>query len=446
MAPALVESPVTDTTLQAHWDAARAALSARRFEETLQHCLQMLRQDAHIGGAWALMADALYARGDVAEATATLEEANRRVPGDWELVGRLVMMLCTQRRVEAARALVTPFLAPGNPGPLLHLADSCWRTGNYSEAVATYRAATEAAPDAAAPLVSLLKAQLGLGHFAEVEQVLAGAHARRFRHPGLALTRGRLAVDRGEWDAALAHFGEAHRLAPAEPLPAFYLRGTEWFLSGATQLPKGVPQEPGDRLGAKWRSLALYKHAPGRKGAVGIPLRLLARALEAAPRDGLLLEFGVFHGRSANFLAERTERTVHGFDSFVGLPEDWSEAERRGSYSTHGLLPPVRANVRLHPGWFEHTVPPFLAEARQPVALAHIDCDLYSSTRTVLEAMRPFLVEGSVLVFDDYAGYPGFEQHEKRAFEELVATHGLGVEFLAVAYLERELAVRITRC
>ena len=41
-------------------------------------------------------------------------------------------------------------------------------------------------------------------------------------------------------------------------------------------------------------------------------------------------EFGVFHGNTANMIARYLpNQTVHGFDSFRGLPEDWSARRRR---------------------------------------------------------------------------------------------------------------------
>ena len=52
--------------------------------------------------------------------------------------------------------------------------------------------------------------------------------------------------------------------------------------------------------------------------------------------------------------------------------------------------------VRLHRGLFEDTLPRFLADATggggggaplPPLALANVDCDLYSSTATVLAAL-----------------------------------------------------------
>jgi hypothetical protein len=38
----------------------------------------------------------------------------------------------------------------------------------------------------------------------------------------------------------------------------------------------------------------------------------------------LFLELGVFSGQSIWVIAQRTSNLVHGFDSFEGLPEDWT--------------------------------------------------------------------------------------------------------------------------
>jgi S-adenosyl-L-methionine methyltransferase len=45
--------------------------------------------------------------------------------------------------------------------------------------------------------------------------------------------------------------------------------------------------------------------------------------------EGLILEFGVYSGRTINHLASLTQQTIFGFDSFEGLPEDWRQTSRR---------------------------------------------------------------------------------------------------------------------
>lgn len=174
-----------------------------------------------------------------------------------------------------------------------------------------------------------------------------------------------------------------------------------------------------------------------------MPTRVLLRALAAAPASGLTLECGVYFGRSLRLIARASSGTVHGFDSFEGLPEAWNPREGAGAYSTGGRLPQVEGNAVLHRGWFEDTLPPFFAQTSEPVRLLHVDCDLYSSTRTVLAAAAERLVAGSIVVYDDLLGYPGYEAHELRAFEEFVATRALRWELVAACLLGREVAIRL---
>jgi hypothetical protein len=62
----------------------------------------------------------------------------------------------------------------------------------------------------------------------------------------------------------------------------------------------------------------------------------------------------------------------------------------------------------------------------------------------VLQCANPRLVAGSILLFDDFLGYPGHEQHELRAFEEFVRDRHIGWEVVAGCLLGREVAIRIT--
>lgn len=148
-------------------------------------------------------------------------------------------------------------------------------------------------------------------------------------------------------------------------------------------------------------------------------------------RDGVVAEFGVHEGHTINKIAAALpSRTVHGFDSFRGLPETWGGYRSdAGQFDRAGEPPKVASNVSLHIGWFDDTVPPFFADVNEPVALLHIDCDIYSSTRCVLEAAAPHLVAGSRIIFDEYFNYPGFEQHERRAWLQCAEAHGLTARF-----------------
>lgn len=160
--------------------------------------------------------------------------------------------------------------------------------------------------------------------------------------------------------------------------------------------------------------------------------------------EGLVCEFGVSGGKTLRFLARRHRGTVHGFDSFEGLPEDWvGWGAARGGFTRKGRTPRLPANVRLHVGWFNETLPGFLAQHAGPLRFAHLDADLYSSTLTVLRALRPRLRPGSVLVFDEYLNYPGWRLHEHRALSEFMAESGVATRFIAFSRYQGQAAVEV---
>jgi hypothetical protein len=159
--------------------------------------------------------------------------------------------------------------------------------------------------------------------------------------------------------------------------------------------------------------------------------------------DGHYLEFGVFTGGTISFMAKRVgPRVIHGFDSFEGLPESWHGFNLgREAFSLKGKLPKVPANVHLHRGWFDQSLPPWLKENPGPVAFIHVDCDLYSSTKTIFGLLGDRMVPGTIILFDEYFNYPNWEQHEYKALQEFVKQRGITYRYLAFA--RQQVAIRI---
>jgi len=100
---------------------------------------------------------------------------------------------------------------------------------------------------------------------------------------------------------------------------------------------------------------------------------VLTHALAATKLSGLYMEFGVRTGTTINHIARQTpDATVHGFDSFEGLPEDWTGwMQKKGSFGGEGI-PEVESNVELVRGWFDQSLPDFLKGKTQDVAFMHI--------------------------------------------------------------------------
>lgn len=167
----------------------------------------------------------------------------------------------------------------------------------------------------------------------------------------------------------------------------------------------------------------------------------LAKNLELR---GMILEFGVATGRTLNQFARWIpHKVVHGFDGFQGLPEDWTSRMRRGFFARE-RLPKVRSNCKLHVGWFDSTLPSFVEEQQnRPIQLLHIDCDLYSSTVTVLNCLRQNIVPGTVIIFDEYINYPGWQLDEFRAWQEHCRMYGVRYEYIGRVSKHQKVAVRV---
>lgn len=162
---------------------------------------------------------------------------------------------------------------------------------------------------------------------------------------------------------------------------------------------------------------------------------------------GLVLEFGVGSGKSMRMTQEILPLDVemHGFDTFTGLPQAWGD-EPAGSYSTGGVVPSIASNVFFHKGLFSDTLTPFVDDLGDEafVAYANIDCDLYTSTLDILEALHGRIVEGTILVFDEYVCHPTWRQDEFRAWRECCKRFGWKYEYLGFSLSSKQAVVRVT--
>lgn len=165
-------------------------------------------------------------------------------------------------------------------------------------------------------------------------------------------------------------------------------------------------------------------------------------ATQIAPK-GTMMECGVFKGRSINAMAGYfPERTLYGFDSFVGLSEDWLGVDLgAGAFDLKGIFPDVKDNVVLTKGWVEDTLPPFFKKNDGPIAYLHIDTDTYSPAKTILSLARPHIVEGTIVLFDELIGYPFWENGEYKALCE----EWDDVEFEYIGFATMQAAIRILK-
>jgi hypothetical protein len=78
----------------------------------------------------------------------------------------------------------------------------------------------------------------------------------------------------------------------------------------------------------------------------------------------------------------------------------------------------------LEEGMFEDTIPATIPSKYRAAAIVHIDCDLYESTKLVLNGIAPILQEGTVLLFDEWFAYKGDpKKGEAHAFHDFLEEH-----------------------
>ncbi|NCD34906.1 MAG: hypothetical protein EOL87_16000 [Spartobacteria bacterium] len=118
------------------------------------------------------------------------------------------------------------------------------------------------------------------------------------------------------------------------------------------------------------------------------------------------LEFGVFEGCSLRRwlkLNHCENARFIGFDTFVGLPEQWDWCSQ-GHFSTGGKEPEINdKRCSFIAGLFQNTLQDFLKDYARPNQLVvHIDCDLFSASLYVLICLGHLLREGDIIVFDEF--------------------------------------------
>jgi O-methyltransferase len=181
----------------------------------------------------------------------------------------------------------------------------------------------------------------------------------------------------------------------------------------------------------------------------------LADAVEYVCRSripGDIVECGVWRGGST-MAAARTlirlgdkSRRLYLFDTFEGMPPPTADdldrdgvparalldadAGRTGPMWARATLGDVQENLRstgypsdlivFAKGKVENTIP---GQAPEQIAILRLDTDWYESTAHELTHLYPRLVEGGVLIIDDY----GYWQGARKAVDEYIARHKIAL-------------------
>ena len=129
---------------------------------------------------------------------------------------------------------------------------------------------------------------------------------------------------------------------------------------------------------------------------------------------GHIIEYGSYRGGNVIFMAYVAKRLfpdmkVYALDSFEGMPQTDKnvDAHNAGDFSDVDLASlKVRVdklkldNLILVKGLFENTNNEVMKQAGK-ICLAHIDCDIAPAVKCSYEGVKPFMVDGGYIVFDD---------------------------------------------
>lgn len=166
------------------------------------------------------------------------------------------------------------------------------------------------------------------------------------------------------------------------------------------------------------------------------------RVLDFNGIDGDYAEFGSHGGMTFRLAFDQIRqrgirRHMWAFDSFRGLPDssspmDYHPKWKKGFMATnvdafhricrrHGIPGDAYTVVQ---GYYEETLTRMPDDASPSnIAFAYVDCDMYSSTRTVLKFLAPRLKHGMILAFDDYFCWSANQiSGERRALLEVLAS------------------------
>jgi hypothetical protein len=159
--------------------------------------------------------------------------------------------------------------------------------------------------------------------------------------------------------------------------------------------------------------------------------------------EGCGFEFGVYKGENIKNLAKLfSNLEFYGFDSFVGLKENWAGTSfAKGSFTLNDKLPKVGNKINLIKGFFDQSLPLFLENFQKKISLIYFDADTYESTLYCLMQLKDKLESGTIIIFDEYLGYPNWQNGEYRAFSEFCETTNKNFKY--IGFSENQCAVQL---
>lgn len=374
----------------------------------------------------------LYAEGNLSEAGQVLSDAiaesqTSELWNDWAAVqARMGSFQDAERGFRRALTLnPADVQAAENLGALL------FSRGRLEDAAALFNKTLEAADGAHRAELQAIIEKCGA-----VDSQKTEALSTRLDQPNIAVTR---AIKE---NGALRNTSLGTKSKPADPHIEPTASYEDWFVAVFRQR---VPA-PGVRLATSWSEDSEW----GKRAHVALVqvecnyVQMLIGEIRDKRIPGDIVEFGIFEGWWIDYLWNVTEnislmRRVYGFDSFEGLsdpdPQHDLDYWKKGQYACSmeqvekNVQAKTRPRIKLVKGFFEKSLHGPDALLAEQFSYVRIDCDIYQPALDCLRYLGPRLVDGAILIFDDWPHVRGFG--EQKAFEEwLPEVPNLEFEFL----------------
>ncbi|MRX26740.1 TylF/MycF/NovP-related O-methyltransferase [Kangiella sp. HZ709] len=433
--------------LKIKWQEASLANQNEDYVRATDICRNIVAHHSKFPQAWYLLAAISVKFKQNVVATEYLETVTPLIGKNYDLQLEVARLWYLVENYTNAKKLYTT-LPNGDSSPtvLSELGKCLWKLGDYAISIQVLEQANALGEQLSIYSIPLIKAYLSFGDKELAKKVCAEALEKHQDDKELFLYYLLILWDRGMHTQVLEKLPNDPEQNSHEMnffcgfvclVNSQDLRSEEFF----------HPTLQDANFRAKVRSLKEVYSRVGNKDSFFLTFNADVFKLAAGQcSDGDIYEFGTYRGRSTIILSQLfPEKKIYSFDSFEGLPEQWTPSEGPGSYSTKGEMPLVSlSNVKYVKGWYKDTLPEFFSTQRTMASLIHIDCDLYSSTIQALEELKPVIQKGTLIIFDDFYGYDGYEKHEYKAFYEFVDKYNVKSEMIGFAITGREVLFRIT--
>ena len=196
-----------------------------------------------------------------------------------------------------------------------------------------------------------------------------------------------------------------------------YLAGNKQFikeLEDEIELLRFKPEEEPDDFGVLFEGMTISRWLPWLGDCNNYKTALSKEKLynikqfsSLCPADGVVYECGVYTGGTTRMLLDLGWDVV-AFDTFKGIRgSDENDIFEDGAYDGGEVFD------YIHPAQIEQGVLPFQIKNRwhrlgyeDKISFAHIDLDVYKPTLDCLELIYDRVIEGGIIVVDDYGIWP----------------------------------------